>query len=238
MAKVHTLDAGIAIVAASCIIYVAHLALTARYDPNALFRPSGFLSIGSPSNKVIALFGGTSGAHLRAGYIWTLFTANYSHANLLHIGFNLYWFRSLAGLLQSIWGAPRVFTLFTLAGLGGFLASDVLSGAPTVGASCSIFGMIGGIAVFGWRRGGAAGAALKDQAIRSIFMAVFYTLFLSNVNHIGHFGGLASGVAVAFLLPAVERQPSKRSDVIIATVLALATAGSFVAAVLFSFVIG
>ncbi len=188
------------------LMYAGAIGVTALTAPEVLTHPRSWFGILSPSSGALVTLGATSGPHMWSGMVWTLLTASYQHGSLLHIGFNLWFLRDLGRLTTNIYGPARFFVLFSLAGVGGFLLSNLASGALTIGASCSAFGMMGALAVFGWRRGGTAGKQIQNFMLRWVFLNVLFTAGLGGVNHWGHAGGFLSGAALAFVLPAHEGQ--------------------------------
>src|SRR5262245_25228573 len=140
----------------------------------------GFLS---PSQQSLYLFG-SSGAFpvFVSGRWWTVLTAGWLHAGLLHIFFNLMWIRQLAPPTSEIYGPSRMVIIYTIAGVAGFTASTLagayapfLGGAYfTVGASAPIFGLLGALVHYG-RRGGSS--MISDQAKSWAIMLFIFGFF-------------------------------------------------------------
>ena len=140
----------VAFIVTSCVVlYVAALAL----QPGEIFRLHGFFSILSPGSRALYQLGMTGGLAWRQGWWWTLLTAIYLHGGLLHIFFNLMWIRNLGPAVTEVYGPARAFVVFSIAGAVGFLLSNLASGAPSIGASGSIFGLLAALIVYGRRRG-------------------------------------------------------------------------------------
>jgi rhomboid protease GluP len=184
------------------------------------------LDIGSPGCEAMALLGVTSGPRLWVGHGWTLLTAGVLHRSLLHIGFNLYFLRSFGAKAHGLLGPARTLVLFFLSSIGGFLVSDLLSGAPTAGASAGLFGLLGGMAVFGYRRGGTLGAALNREMLVTAGMVTVYSLLMGGVNHWAHGGGMAFGALIALGFPKHEGKHEGRTVQLLAVALTLATIGA------------
>ncbi len=199
-----------ALIIVSVAVYLLHLGLTFIVDRDALFNPSSFFAIGGPSGRVAMLAGGTMGGDLATGHLWTLITASFVHLSLMHIGFNMMWLSGLGRLATEVWGTARFIIVFTLTGIGGFLLSHLMWGGPTAGASCALFGLMGALATFGYRRGGPVGAAIKQQMIRWVVLATIIAFGVGGVNHYGHAGGLLTGIALGFWIPAFEQQQAPR----------------------------
>jgi membrane associated rhomboid family serine protease len=82
-----------------------------------------------------------------AFYPWQLITYQFMHGGFLHLLFNMFALWMFGSELESIWGGRRFLTFYFLSGMGAgllqLLVSYLLgSGAPTVGASGSINGVM------------------------------------------------------------------------------------------------
>ncbi len=88
------------------------------------------------------------------GQIWRLFTAMYLHASMGHIFVNMLGLHFLGRPLERLWSPRKFFTIYTLCGLAGNIFFTILGArgiihpmAPAVGASGSIYGLLGVVAV-------------------------------------------------------------------------------------------
>ncbi len=177
----------VAFIVTSCVVlYVAALAL----QPGEIFRLHGFFSILSPGSRALYQLGMTGGLAWRQGWWWTLLTAIYLHGGLLHIFFNLMWIRNLGPAVTEVYGPARAFVVFSIAGAVGFLLSNLASGAPSIGASGSIFGLLAALIVYGRRRGSTTMTAQLWQWAVVMFLMGFA---LTGVNNWAHAGGFAGG---------------------------------------------
>lgn len=134
-------------------------------------------------------------------------SAIFLHGGLLHIFFNVMWIRQLGPFVEESYGTSRAFLIFVLSGVGGFVLSNVISGAPTVGASGSIFGLLGATVAFGRRRGGSMGQAVSQQALMWAAMVFAMGFLMSGVNNWAHAGGFVSGWGLAALLAPRSSRP-------------------------------
>ncbi len=188
------LDLFSAIVTACVTLY----ALACLLQPEALFESRGLLSILSPGSRALYQLGMTSGAvTLGLGWWWTLLTAIYLHGSLLHIVFNMMWIRNLGPAVTEVYGPGRAFVLFNLAGAGGFLVSNVMGGAPTIGASGSIFGLLGALIVYGRRRGSSV---VTQQLWQWAIILGVFGFLMPGINNWAHGGGFAAGWVGASLM--------------------------------------
>jgi rhomboid protease GluP len=186
-------------------------------------RTSGLLSIFSPSVPSLFLFG-ASGAVPVFGYgrWWTVLSAAWLHAGVLHILFNMLWVRDLAPATARLYGPGRTAIIYTVAGVTGFLASSLagflpflprfLAGAGfTVGASAPIFGLIGALLHYG-RRGGSSFVGQQAKSL-AITMLVF-GFVMPGVDNWAHLGGLGGGWLAAKVLDPLK--PERGDHVLVA----------------------
>ncbi len=183
------------ITAASIVLYILGLII----DPSAIFQIRGMFSLLSPSMQALDSIGMTGAYALSQGRWWTLITAIYLHGGILHILFNMLWLRQLGYMVEQIYGTPRSFLIFTLAGVLGFVISDWVKIPFTVGASGSIFGLLGALVYYGRRRGGVFGSAIYKQVGTWTIILFLFGFFMPAVNNLAHAGGFIGGVLGAWL---------------------------------------
>jgi membrane associated rhomboid family serine protease len=177
----------ISIIVTGCVVlYVLSLAL----QPEAIFQMRGLFNFLSPGQRALYQLGMTGGVAWREGWWWTLLTAIYLHGGLLHIFFNVMWIRQLGPAVTEAYGPARAFVLFSLSGAAGFLVSNLVSGAPSIGASGSIFGLLAALIVYGRKRGGVE---MTSQLWQWAIVLFAFGFFMSGVNNWAHAGGFAGG---------------------------------------------
>ena len=127
----------------------------------------------------------------------------------MHILFNILWIRQLAPEVGELYGPGRMVIIYTVAGVAGFALSStagnyfygmpaILRGAPlTVGASASIFGLLGALVYYGRRTGSNV---VHSQALYWAVMLFVFGLVMSGVDNYAHAGGFAGGWVTARLL--------------------------------------
>lgn len=222
------------VVGGSTILYV----LTLLASGGDLQIVSGGLSFLAPSSRALLLFG-MSGAFpvFVQGAWWTLLTAPWLHGNLLHIVFNMMWVRQLGPVTAEIFGPSRTVIVYTVAGVSGFLLSStagyllgglpipILRGAPfTMGASASIFGLLGALVHYG-RRGGSG--LIHAEAMRyALLLFVFGLIMPSTIDNYAHAGGFIGGYAASAVMDPFTRERGDHllvaTGCLVATFLAIA----------------
>jgi rhomboid protease GluP len=161
----------------------------------------------SPSNQTLLLLGATGTIPIDQFHRWwTLISASYLHGGVIHIFFNMMVLRQIAPLILQEYGFNRMIILYTLGGVIGFYIS-YLAGIPfTIGASASLFALIGSILFYAKSRGGTYGQMIFRQiGVWVIALFVFGFLF-PGINNWAHGGGLAGGIFLAFLMGYNEKK--------------------------------
>ena len=220
----HSLDLFSLIVATCVTLYAIALLL----QPEAITQLRGMLSILSPGGRALYQLGMTGGLAWQLGWWWTLFTAIYLHGSLLHIVFNVMWIRNLGPSVTEVFGPARAFVLFNLGGAFGFLVSNVMNGTPTIGASGSIFGLLGALIVYGRRRGSSM---MSQQLWQWAIVLFVFGFLMPDINNWAHAGGFAGGWGCAYLMGFIDEQRESTAMVL----LALAFIGVTVIGIILSF---
>lgn len=208
----------VAVIVVTCVVLYA---LSLALQPEAILRVTGFFGILSPGSRALYQLGMTGGVAWEAGWWWTMLTAIYLHGSLLHIFFNVMWIRQLGPPVVDSFGPARAFVIFSLSGAVGFLISNLASGHPSVGASGAIFGLLAALIVYGRRVGHSMLSAQMWQWALILFVMGF---LMPSVNNWAHAGGFAGGWLVAQAMPLGAQRREGRMVMVVALLLALATA--------------
>ena len=208
----------------------------------ALFGVSmsgGMLGFLSPQREGLFYFGASGAAPVfDYGRWWTVLSASWLHGGLLHIGFNVMWIRQLAPGVGELYGPGRMVIIYTVAGVTGFAASSLagqflnlpwpLGGAGlTVGASASIFGLLGALVYYG-KRGGSS--FVGGQALSWALTMGIFGFILPGVDNWGHAGGFAGGYLMGRLLDPLK--PEQINHIFLAVVCLAFTVMAILASVI------
>lgn len=147
-------------------------------------------------------YGAKVNAALAAGEVWRLITPVFLHANLLHIGVNMYSLWAIGPAVERFFGQARFLTVYLLSGISGVLLSLVMSPNPSVGASGAIFGLLGALATFLYLHRATFGQLGRAQLRQLVFVALINLgLGLTpGIDNWGHVGGLVAGVGLAWFI--------------------------------------
>ncbi len=225
------------IIGSCAVLYL----LTLVTNPSGI-GTGGPMSMLSPSSSSLFLFG-ASGAVPVYGYNrwWTILSATWLHGSLLHILFNMLWVRQLAPATARLYGPGRMMLIYLVSGgagfllssnvgaFGGFLPSFLRGANLTIGASASIFGLLGALVYYG-RRGGST--ALGQQAWTWAMVLFVFGFIMPGIDNFAHLGGFLGGYGVSRVLNPF--QPEK-VDYLLAALIGL---GLTLAAILASVVLG
>ena len=217
------------VIGASTTLYALTLLLTLLTTGRVDIVGGGGFSFLAPNQYALRLFG-MSGAVpvFEDGWWWTLLSATWLHGSLLHILFNVMWVRDLAPATADVIGASRTVIIYTVAGVCGFLLSSAtgyfLGGLPipllhgaafTMGASASIFGLLGALVHYGRTSGSSF---IHGQAMRYAVILFIFGLIMPGVDNYAHAGGFAGGyITSAFFNPLTR----ERGDHMLAAVACL-----------------
>jgi rhomboid protease GluP len=169
----------------------------------------GLLDLLPVGQNTLIFFGASGYLPIFAlGRWWTVLSAGWLHAGLLHIAFNMMWIRQLAPPVGEFYGPGRMVIIYTVAGATGFALTSIvgpvlgflpfLHGAPiTVGASAPIFGLLGALVYYGRRTGSHA---VRSQAVYYAVTLFVFGLIMSGVDNYAHAGGFLGGYVMSRIL--------------------------------------
>jgi membrane associated rhomboid family serine protease len=214
------------------VLYIASLVL----DPGAGLAPRGLLDVFAPSGAALRALGAAGADPWFRGHWWTIFTAIYLHGGLLHIFFNMLWIRQLGPAIEEIYGPARLVVIFTVAGAAGFVLSNWVGHPFTIGASGSVFGLLGAIVAFGYKRGGTYGMMVLKQYGYMALLIFVLSFFMRGVNNSAHAGGFIGGALAGLLMALAERRRETSFDWLLAAACIGVTALGFVLSLWTAFV--
>ena len=201
------------VIGASGTLYVLSLLMSG----GELQIASGGLNFLVPSTRALLLFG-MSGSYpvFQYGWWWTLLSASWLHGGALHILFNMMWVRDLGPAVADIIGPSRTVIIYTVAGFLGFLMSAAVGTPYTMGASASVFGLLGALVHYGRKSGSSL---IRGQALNYAVILFVMGFLMRGVDNFAHAGGFAGGYAASAFFNPLTRE---RGDHMIVAVLCLA----------------
>ena len=199
----------------------------------------GLFSFFSPSQTALFLFGASGALPVfRLDRWWTVLSAGWLHGGALHILFNMMWVRQLAPATADLYGPGRMVIIYTAAGVAGFALSSfagaylpnlffLRGGQFTVGASASIFGLLGALVYYG-RRGGSR--LVGSEAMSYALMLGVFGFIMPGVDNYAHAGGFGGGWLASRVLDPLK--PERIDHIAIALVCLALSLLSIVASII------
>lgn len=168
------------------------------------------------------------------GQLWRLVTPMFLHLpfngstfSLLHIGFNSYVLYSYGPHVEQAFGTMRFLAMYLVAGFVASAASYTFGacGTPSLGASGAIFGVVGILIVYLYRR---RTSAILAGYLRSLMIFVVLNLVIgftiAGIDNFAHIGGLVGGVLLGAGVEG-EGGRSRPAGAQIATIVGVAALG-------------
>lgn len=195
----------------TCIVVYALMLVFSRGS----IETSSAFALFSPSVEAMFLFGASgAGPVFRADRWWTVLSAGWLHAGLLHIFFNMFAAKQLAPATADLYGPGRMVIIYVAGGVAGFVLSSVAGqffpplfilrgGQLTLGASASIAGLIGAILAYGHRSG--SGIA-RRYAMTNVMMLLLMGFLFPGIDNYAHFGGFGGGYLMARVLDPLKAE--------------------------------
>lgn len=175
-------------------------------------------------NPLIELFANNGLAVTEGKQYYRLLTSMFLHANIFHIGFNMYALYLLGSQAEGFFGKTKFLIIYLLSGLTGSMLSILLNQeAVSVGASGAIFGILGALLYFGFSYRVYLGNTLIKEIVPVILINLAFGFTMTGVDNYAHIGGLIGGLTTAMAVGFYkENNKQDRINGIIITILLLA----------------
>ncbi|MBT3218314.1 MAG: rhomboid family intramembrane serine protease [Proteobacteria bacterium] len=160
--------------------------------------------LGELSTEQRVALGGQYRSLISAGEWWRLCSSVFVHANLVHLLLNAIALYALGRLIEPWLGPIRFAAWFCVGGLAGSVASHLAGLVQSDGASGGLFALLGATLVLGWQQ--RHQLSPEDRRLLGPILLVFlsFNVLLSflvpSLDAVGHLGGLAMGVGLAFII--------------------------------------
>ena len=146
---------------------------------------------------------------------YQLVTHMFTHANFMHILFNMYALWMFGAALERVWGPKRFLVFYLVCGLAAGFTQLFFSDAPSVGASGAIMGLLAGFAFLFPNTEFfiiPIPFPIKAKYMVAIYAAIdlfggFHPGKADNIAHFAHLGGLVMG----FILVIVWNKTNKKT---------------------------
>lgn len=154
-------------------------------------------------NDLLFIYAGKINSLIKIGQFWRLITPILLHGSILHLALNMYALYILGSRMERFYGPGRFLLLYLLGGFAGNVLSFVLTSSPSLGASTGIFGLFSAEGIFILQNRKLFGSLRTRQALMNLVIILIINLVYgfapgSNVDIMGHIGGLLGGVFFAW----------------------------------------
>ena len=152
-------------------------------------------------NEMAGLFGNNY-LFVKSGEFYRLFTSMFLHADIIHLGCNMYALWILGPIVERYYGRLKYLFIYIISGLLGSLFSCVFmaSNSISLGASGAIFGLLGSMAYFTYYYRATLQGILRGQIIPVIIINLMIGLVFSSIDLSAHIGGLVAGLLSAMAI--------------------------------------
>jgi rhomboid protease GluP len=161
-----------------------------------------------PSTAALCRLGALNAAAIaESGQWWRLLTVMVLHGGVLHFALNSYALFVYGPPLEQALGRLRLVAVYLVSGFVGAAASFAFGRtALGVGASGAIFGLLGGLVAFLWRRR-SRGLAQLQSVLVIVALNLAFGLSIPNIDNLAHVGGFVGGLVAIGLMETVPRRP-------------------------------
>jgi membrane associated rhomboid family serine protease len=158
----------------------------------------------SPSTPALCRLGALNAAAIaESGQWWRLLTVMVLHGGLIHWAFNSWALWAFGPTLEGLLGRARFVALYVGAGLVGAGASFAFNQTTLgVGASGAIFGLLGALIAYFFKRRSAGGSAPLQQLLLVLLLNLFIASRSASIDNLAHIGGLLAGLVAMGLYDA------------------------------------
>lgn len=170
------------------------------------------------------------GPAVQHGQWWRMISAGFLHGSMVHIAFNMYLLFVLGPQLERLFGSLRFLLIYFGAMLGSSMSVMLFDWEHfTLGASGAALGLAGAMGVALYERGVPP---QKSPIFGLVVLNLALPLLVPGISFWGHFGGIAAGAFMGYLLiwlPArTKRQtPINSASVGVAAIAVFAILGFF-----------
>ncbi|MEJ2491617.1 MAG: rhomboid family intramembrane serine protease [Desulfuromonadales bacterium] len=165
---------------------------------SALLRPGGYLLVHSGAQYWPLV--------LTEGEWWRCLTYAFTHGGLIHLAFNMMVLYQVGPMIEEEIGTVRFVILYVLTALTATLAGLVWQvlwvkqWVTVVGASGSLFGLIGFAITYFHRVGGPMAHTYRNFMFKWAVIAFVFGLLIG-ADNAGHLGGAVGGALFGLVLP-------------------------------------
>lgn len=163
---------------------------------------------GGPETQNLLRWGAKYGPYIAEGEYWRLALPMFLHVGFFHLLTNLFGLVIFGSMVERTFGSRNFVAIYLTAGVLGNAVSFLAGPNPGVGASGSVFGILGAFGVYLLLNRKLLGQMGRQQLTSiGVIVAINVVLGLATpgIDNAAHFGGLIAGGIVAALIAPRER---------------------------------
>ncbi|GAA0726855.1 rhomboid family intramembrane serine protease [Clostridium malenominatum] len=150
--------------------------------------------------NVLIFLGAKFNPLISMGQYYRLVTCTFLHGGIVHLGFNMYALNSLGPFVEKVYGKWKYSLIYLISGIVSSTFSYFFSESVSIGASGSIFGLLGACLIVSMRYKDKLGKGFINNIMSVIFVNLIIGFSMANVDNLGHIGGLVGGIILSFVL--------------------------------------
>jgi membrane associated rhomboid family serine protease len=140
----------------------------------------------------------------RYGQKYRLLTSMFLHGSVMHLASNSFSLYNVGPEVERLFGRGRYLLTYLGSGILANIATYALGVSQnSLGASGSIFGVVGALGFFWFRNQEAIGplaGAMLHSLKRTLMMNAMYSFYFPGIDHYGHVFGCLSGALLCLLI--------------------------------------
>ncbi|MEW9094096.1 MAG: rhomboid family intramembrane serine protease [Clostridiaceae bacterium] len=149
--------------------------------------------------NVLVFLGAKFNPLIDRGQYYRLLTCTFLHGGIVHLGFNMYALYSIGPFVEKVYGKWKYAFIYLVSGIVSSTFSYMFSPSISIGASGSIFGLLGACAVMALKYKDRIGRGFINNIMSVIFINLIIGFSIANVDNLGHIGGLIGGLIISFI---------------------------------------
>ena len=163
----------------------------------------------TPYVSLLAPYGAKINSLILDGEYWRFISAMFLHANEIHLLVNCYSLYMLGTQVERLFGHIKMTTVYFVAGFLGSIASFAFSTNASVGASGAIFGLLGAMLFFVFKRPSLLKSSFGANLITILVINLVYGFMNERIDNYGHLGGLVGGFLTTGVVYKAKEETSK-----------------------------
>jgi membrane associated rhomboid family serine protease len=145
---------------------------------------------------------------IRRGQLWRILTSALPHANILHLGFNLYWTWALGTLVEERFGHWKTLAIFVLLAIvaNGAEYAILVGAIGLSGVVYGLFGLLWVLSRFSPNLAGVIDRKTIGLFVLWFFFCIFLTVAGTPIANIAHGVGVLAGATMGWAISAPSRR--------------------------------